>query len=192
MNLVGGTLSSFSWKCTQLEAAACKSGGLVRHSSFPFCARTALWFSWAGNRFGNYLCVDCANVACPSGRNPFIKAEFTGPMTKTFESKLVAASRGAVFYFPPMGETRGTLGRSVGSAFTARTLNFPIPIPSRCLSPSLPSSFEHSLDSRAEAGAEWPPAAVGACSSPSAGAHRHSTERPTAATPPRGSTRVEN
>ena len=36
----------------------------------------------AGDRFGDYISVDCANLPCVSGRNPFANTKFTRPMTK--------------------------------------------------------------------------------------------------------------
>ena len=39
-----------------------------------------------GDRFGDYLCVDCAKVPRVSGHNQFTNAELTRPITKISKS----------------------------------------------------------------------------------------------------------
>ena len=40
----------------------------------------------AGDRFGDYLCVDFANLPCATGLNDFINTKFTRHITKMFKS----------------------------------------------------------------------------------------------------------
>ena len=40
----------------------------------------------AGDRFGDNLCVDCANLSCVSGHNQFTNTKFTRRVTKISKS----------------------------------------------------------------------------------------------------------
>ena len=40
----------------------------------------------AGDRFGDYLSVDCANLPCVSGHNQFTNTKLTRPITKISKS----------------------------------------------------------------------------------------------------------
>ena len=50
----------------------------------------------AGDRFGDYLCVDGRNLSCVNGQNPFTNSKFTGPITKMSRS----SSDGRGIYIP--------------------------------------------------------------------------------------------
>ena len=39
-----------------------------------------------GGRFDDYLCVDCPNLPCLSGRNPFTNTKFTRLITTILKS----------------------------------------------------------------------------------------------------------
>ena len=53
-------------------------------------------FGWAGDRFGDCLCVDCANLFCINGCNHFTNKKFTMPSTyyQNFESSYVLTRLG--------------------------------------------------------------------------------------------------
>ena len=51
-------------------------------------ARVMAKLGGAGDRFGDYLCVHCADSHYISGSNQFINPKFTRPITKVAKSSL--------------------------------------------------------------------------------------------------------
>ena len=51
-------------------------------------------FEGAGDKFGDYLCVDCANLPCKSGHNQLTKAKVTRPITRISKSRRELGERG--------------------------------------------------------------------------------------------------
>ena len=47
----------------------------------------------AGYRFGDYLCVACANLPCVSGHNNFTNTQFTRHITNILKSKWESGMR---------------------------------------------------------------------------------------------------
>ena len=47
----------------------------------------------AGGRFGDYLGVDCANLLCLKGRDPFTNTKFTRPIGNISKSSLCSCTR---------------------------------------------------------------------------------------------------
>ena len=57
----------------------------VLHYSVQF--RSCPKLGGAGDKFGDYLCVDCANLPCVRGNNQVTNTTFTRPVTKISKSK---------------------------------------------------------------------------------------------------------
>ena len=70
---------------TALESFPLRMGYNARHHFLQKCRMIRR--GWVGDRFGDNLCLDCANLLHVRGKNQFTNTKFTRPNTKISKSK---------------------------------------------------------------------------------------------------------